>query len=68
MNPTAFRVATAVGPEGKIELTLPIAEGTQIEVVVLTPREDDFSDMVHAASSALAFWDNPWDDEDWNDA
>ena len=54
MNPTTFRVATAVGPEGKIELKLPIAEGTPIEVVVLMPREDDFSDMVHAASSASA--------------
>lgn len=68
MNPTTFRVATAVGPAGRIELNLPIAEGTPIEVVVLTPLEDDFSDMVQAASSALGFWDNPWDDEDWNDA
>jgi hypothetical protein len=29
---------------------------------------DDFNDLLSAAESSLGFWDNPWDDEDWNDA
>jgi hypothetical protein len=68
MNPAVFRVATSVGADGKIELKLPIPDGTQVEVVVLMPRDEDFSDMVRAASSSLGFWDNPIDDEVWNNA
>jgi hypothetical protein len=30
--------------------------------------DDDFSDLVDAAASSADFWDNPLDDEDWNDA
>ena len=27
-----------------------------------------FDDLLSAAESSLDFWDNPFDDEDWNDA
>jgi hypothetical protein len=27
---------------------------------------DDFRDLTEAAESTLDFWDNPLDDEDWN--
>jgi len=27
-----------------------------------------FDDLLAAAESSLGFWDNPFDDEDWNDA
>ncbi len=30
------------------------------------PMADDFCDLLAAAASALAFWDNALDDEDWN--
>jgi len=33
-----------------------------------TDIADDFADLTAAAQSSLDFWDNPWDDEDWNDA
>jgi len=45
-----------------------VPEGTEIEVVVLTPAERDFSDLIEAAQSGLQFWDNPQDDADWNHA
>jgi len=34
-----------------------------------TPESTDtFDDLVAAAESSLGFWDNPYDDEGWNDA
>jgi len=37
------------------------------EVIVRDPEADDFGDLTEAAQSSLGFWDNPTDDEDWND-
>ena len=38
-------------------------------VVFLTEEpEDTFQNLLTAAQSSLDFWDNPFDDEDWNDA
>ncbi|HTK76914.1 MAG TPA: hypothetical protein VL371_16725 [Gemmataceae bacterium] len=28
----------------------------------------EFSELMQASESSLAFWNNPLDDEDWNDA
>ena len=30
------------------------------------PEVDNFHDLMEAAASALGFWDNALDDEDWN--
>lgn len=30
--------------------------------------EDDFADLFSAARSSTDFWDNPVDDQEWNDA
>jgi hypothetical protein len=38
-----------------------------METVVVFPEPDDCDDIVEAAQSSLAFWDNPADDADWND-
>jgi hypothetical protein len=65
---TAFRFEVRVGPDGKLELNVPVAPGTPVEVLVIAPQTDDFSDLVAAASSSTGFWDNPLDAEDWNDA
>ena len=35
---------------------------------MLAQADEDFSDMLVAANSSLSFWDNPMDDEDWNNA
>jgi hypothetical protein len=36
--------------------------------VFVVEEPNDFADLVSAAQSSLGFWDNPMDDEDWNDA
>jgi hypothetical protein len=38
-------------------------------VLVIEERPtDEWNGLVGAAVSTLDFWDNPYDDEDWNDA
>ena len=45
-----------------------------VEVIVLvrdhraTPDTDDAASLLAASQSSTAFWDNPIDDEVWNDA
>ena len=63
-----FKFETDINPDGTVTLSLPLPPGTRVEIIVLASEMDDFSDLVHASSSSLAFWDNPWDDEDWNHA
>jgi hypothetical protein len=66
MNGNAFKTAGIVGPDGLLKFEVPLPPGTAVEVFVYVPPSDDFSDLVAAAGSALAFWDNPQDDEEWN--
>jgi hypothetical protein len=68
MSQSAFKYQASVGVGGKVEVNVPIRPGTMVEVLVLAPDADDFTDLVSAASAGLGFWDNTWDDEDWNDA
>ena len=66
----AIKYIAEVGAEGT--LTLPpmrLKQGTSVEIIVLVREpEEDFSDLVAASESSLGFWDNPIDDEVWNDA
>ncbi|MGD9634897.1 MAG: hypothetical protein AB7G28_18605 [Pirellulales bacterium] len=48
-------------------MQLPSFVGTQVTVYVVESKDDD-NDLMNAASSSLEFWDNPEDDEDWNNA
>jgi len=68
MPQNAYKFETRIGPDGKLELTVPIPSGTPVEVLILVPETDDFSDLVAASASTMEFWDNPEDDEDWNNA
>ena len=52
---------------GKLDLTVPSSPGVRVAVFVVE-EPNDFGDLVSAAQSSLGFWDNPMDDEDWNDA
>jgi hypothetical protein len=63
-----FRFESDVTEQGTVTLQLPLPPGTRVEIMVLAPEMDDFSDLVQAASTSTDFWDNPWDDEDWNNA
>jgi hypothetical protein len=66
MAQQAFKFETNIGPGGKVEVNLPLPPGIPVEVIVLSSEGED--DLVGAASTSTDFWDNPWDDEDWNNA
>lgn len=63
-----IRFDLQVPPDGRIEVQLPSFVGSQVTVYVVEGGGDDFHDLVAAASNSLEFWDNPEDDEDWNNA
>jgi hypothetical protein len=56
-----------VPPDGRIELQLPLPVASHVTVYVI-PARGDLDDLMAAAASSTDFWDNPQDDEDWNDA
>src|SRR5215212_1658568 len=64
----AHKLKTDVLADGLIEVQVPFLEGTWAEVVVLCPQADDFKDLLEAAAANTDFWDNPQDDEAWNNA
>ena len=55
-------------PGGRVEVTVPFSQGTRVVVFVVGEPDGTFDDLVAASQSTLGFWDNPLDDEDWNDA
>jgi hypothetical protein len=57
-----------VPPDGRIELQLPLPTATHVTVYVVEARNTDFDDLTAASTTSVGFWDNPEDDEDWNDA
>ena len=63
----ALKYEAEVQEHGKLELTVPFPPGVRVAVFVVE-EPNDFGDLVSAAQSSLGFWDNPMDDEDWNDA
>jgi hypothetical protein len=63
----ALKYEAEVQEHGKLELTVPFSPGVRVAVFVVE-ESNDFGDLVSAAQSSLGFWDNPMDDEDWNDA
>ncbi len=63
----ALKYDVQVTENGQVELTVPFPAGSHVVVFVVETGES-FSDLIMAAESSLAFWDNPIDDEDWNNA
>ena len=64
---TALKYDVQVAENGHVELTVPFPAGAHVTVFVVEAGES-FGDLMSAAGSSLAFWDNPYDDQDWNDA
>lgn len=66
----AMKYEVVVQEDGRISLNVPFSPGKRVVVFVVQEQEidDSFADLVNASESSLAFWDNPYDDEDWNDA
>jgi len=68
-NPdAALKYEVEVGDQGRVELIVPFATGARIVVYVRREGDESVPDLMAAAESSLGFWDNPLDDEDWNDA
>lgn len=65
---TALKYEVEVLEEGRVELQVPFPAGVQVIVFVIKESADTFDDLLSAAQSSLDFWDNPFDDEDWNNA
>lgn len=68
MSQTAFKYDVEVRDKGRVELTVPLPPGARVIVFVIEAADDIFADLLSAAQSSLDFWDNPFDDEDWNNA
>ncbi len=68
MAQTALKYDMAVADNGRVELHVPFPAGARITVFVIEDTTEAFADLLSAAQSSLDFWDNPYDDEDWNNA
>ncbi len=64
----ALKYEVEVQEHGHVELQVPFAAGVRVVVFVVPEPQETFTDLMAAAESSLAFWDNPLDDEDWNNA
>jgi hypothetical protein len=64
---TALKYDIQVQSDGHLELDVPFPAGARLIVFVIQ-SDDAFSDLLMAAQSSTEFWDNPLDDEDWNNA
>jgi len=64
----ALRYEAEVLNDGRVEVCVPLPVGSHVTVLVMPEHTDDAADLAHAAQTSLDFWDNPLDDEDWNDA
>lgn len=63
-----LRFDLQVGANGRVEFAVPLPAGSQVAVFVAEPAQAELLDLVAASASSTEFWDNPYDDEDWNDA
>ncbi|MFN8483312.1 MAG: hypothetical protein U0768_09755 [Anaerolineae bacterium] len=64
----ALKYEVQVTEDGHVEIEVPFPPGSRVTVFVVEETADDFSDLLAASGSSLDFWDNPYDDEDWNNA
>jgi hypothetical protein len=65
---TALKFEVEVLESGRVEINVPFAPGARVVVFVIPEPQETFGELLAAAESSLAFWDNPLDDEDWNNA
>ncbi len=68
MQKVAFKYNVEVKEEGRVELSVPLPSGVRGTVFVIEESGEKFAALESAARSSLDFWDNPLDDEDWNNA
>ena len=72
MPQTALKYDIEVVEEGRLDLRVPLPVGARVTVFVIEEVTEKFAgsfdDLLAASQSSLGFWDNPFDDEDWNNA
>ena len=66
--PLPLRYNVEVPPNGRIEVQLPLPAASHVTVYVVEKSDTELDDLPAASVSSTDFWDNPEDDEDWNDA
>lgn len=66
----ALKFYAKISEEGRIELPeLGKLKGRRAEIIVIPlVEEEEFGNLLMASESSLDFWDNPIDDDIWNDA
>ena len=64
---TALKYDAEVNENGYVDLSVAFAAGARMRVFVVKAG-DTLTDLFLASQSSLGFWDNPLDDEDWNNA
>ncbi len=64
---TTLKYDVNVKENGRVELEVPFPAGAHL-IVFVVEADDALSDLAGAAESSLDFWNNPYDDEDWNNA
>jgi len=64
---TALKYDVEVKKNGQVELTVPFPAGAHVTIFVVDAG-DTCADLLSASETSLDFWDNPLDDEDWNNA
>lgn len=68
VSQTALKYDLEVKEDGQIQFQVPFPRGSHLVVFVLEASSDELNDLTLAAESTLDFWDNPIDDEEWNNA
>jgi len=68
MADAALKYELEVLEGGRVELQVPLPSGSLVTVFVVPEPADEARDLVLASQSSTDFWDNPYDDEDWNEA
>jgi len=64
----AYRYDVEIKDDGKLKLSrLPFKKGTHLDVILIEQNKDNFSDLLNAAAFNLDFWNDPIDDQEWNE-
>lgn len=62
----AFKYHSVVKEDGIVEIPkIPFKKGQKVEVIIF-PEDEEEINLMEASESSLKFWDNPEDNEVWN--
>ena len=63
-----LRFDLQVPSDGRVEVQLPLLAGSLVTMYVVEKSDAEFDDLLAASVTSTDFWNNPEDDEDWNNA